>query len=45
MEKMLEDISFEAPEKSGKKISINAAYVKKKLEGFVEDIDVTRYIL
>ncbi len=45
MEKMLEDISFNAPEESGKKISINAAYVKKKLEGFVEDIDITRYIL
>jgi len=45
VEKMLEDISFNAPEESGKKISINAAYVKKKLEGFVEDIDITRYIL
>ncbi|MBU0479276.1 ATP-dependent protease ATPase subunit HslU [bacterium] len=45
VEKMLEDISFNAPEESGKKISINAAYVKKKMEGFVEDIDVTRYIL
>ena len=45
VEKMLEDISFNAPEESGKKISINATYVKKKLEGFVEDIDVTRYIL
>jgi len=30
IEKLLEDISFDAPEKSGKKISINAAYVKKK---------------
>jgi ATP-dependent HslUV protease ATP-binding subunit HslU len=45
VEKLLEDISFNAPEESGKKISINAAYVKKKLEGFVEDIDITRYIL
>ncbi len=45
MEKMLEDISFDAPEKSGKKISINAKYVKEKMEGFVEDIDITRYIL
>jgi len=45
VEKLLEDISFNAPEKSGKKISINAAYVKKKMAGFVEDIDITRYIL
>ena len=45
VEKLLEDISFNAPEKSGKKISINAAYVKKKMAGFVENIDITRYIL
>ena len=45
VEKLLEDISFNAPEESGKKISINAAYVKKKMAGFVEDIDITRYIL
>jgi ATP-dependent HslUV protease ATP-binding subunit HslU len=45
MEKLLDEVSFEAPELSGQKIVIDAAYVKKKLEEFVQDEDLSRYIL
>jgi len=45
MEKLLDEVSFDAPELSGKKIAIDANYVKKKLEEFVQDEDLSRYIL
>ncbi|MBN1253683.1 MAG: ATP-dependent protease ATPase subunit HslU [Deltaproteobacteria bacterium] len=45
MEKLLDEVSFDAPELSGKKIIIDAAYVTKKLEEFVQDEDLSRYIL
>jgi ATP-dependent HslUV protease ATP-binding subunit HslU len=45
MEKLLDEVSFDAPELSGRKIDINADYVKKKLEEFVQDEDLSRYIL
>ena len=45
MEKLLDEVSFDAPELSGKKITIDANYVKKKLEEFIQDEDLSRYIL
>ena len=45
MEKLLEELSFDAPEMSGKAMVIDAAYVKGKLKDFVEDEDLSRYIL
>jgi ATP-dependent HslUV protease ATP-binding subunit HslU len=45
MEKLLEELSFDAPEMSGKALVIDAAYVKGKLKDFVEDEDLSRYIL
>ncbi len=45
MEKLLEEISFEAPEISGTKIVINGAYVEEKLKGLVKDTDLSKYIL
>lgn len=45
MEKMLEDVSFRAPELSGETIVIDAKYVKRQLEGIVKDRDLSRYIL
>ena len=45
MEKVLEEISFNAPELTGKKIVIDAKYVKERVEDVVKDIDLTRYIL
>ena len=45
MEKLLEDISFEAAEAQVKTIRIDAAYVGDRLRDFVEDEDLSRYIL
>jgi ATP-dependent HslUV protease ATP-binding subunit HslU len=45
MERLLEEISFDAPEMSQKKMTIDAKYVREKLKDFVEDEDLSRYIL
>lgn len=45
LERLLEDISFNAPDLSGKDILIDAAYVNEHLAEFVEDEDLSRYIL
>jgi ATP-dependent HslUV protease ATP-binding subunit HslU len=45
LEKLLEDISFDAPERRNGKITIDAEYVKEKLSDIVRDEDLSRYIL
>ncbi len=45
MEKLLDEISFDAPEMSGKDMVIDIHYVQKKLKDFVQDEDLSRYIL
>jgi ATP-dependent HslUV protease ATP-binding subunit HslU len=45
LEKLLEDISFEAPEKKNGKLVIDEKYVKEKLSEIVKDEDLSRYIL
>jgi ATP-dependent HslUV protease ATP-binding subunit HslU len=45
LEKLLEDISFDAPEKKGLKLEIDRIYVKDKLSDIVKDEDLSRYIL
>lgn len=45
LEKLLEDISFEAPEKQGSTLGIDRAYVREKLSDIVKDEDLSRYIL
>ena len=45
MEKLLEELSFDAPEKRGLKIIIDSDYVKRKLEKVVKDQELSRYIL
>lgn len=45
LEKLLEDISFEAPEKQGSRLGIDRAYVREKLSDIVKDEDLSRYIL
>ncbi len=45
MERLLEDISFEAPERRGDEIDIDAAYVSRRLDDFIKDEDLSRYIL
>jgi len=45
LEKLLEDISFEAPEKKNGKLLIDKGYVNEKLNDIVKDEDLSRYIL
>lgn len=45
METFLEEISFDAPDMSAKKVVIDAKYVKEKLEDIAEDEDLSRYVL
>ncbi len=45
MERLLDTISFEAPDHSGESITIDATYVTDHLGDLVEDEDLSRYIL
>jgi len=45
MEKLLEEVLFEAPEIETKKVVIRAEDVREKIAGLVKDIDMSRYIL
>ncbi len=45
MERLLEDISFNAPEMEGQHIIIDGKFVKAKLEGIIKDEELSRYIL
>jgi len=45
MECLLEDILFDAPDRSEKKVLIDRAYVTDKLKGIKDDEDLSRYIL
>lgn len=45
MEKLLDEISFEAPDLADKSITIDAAYVDRMLADIVKNEDLTRYIL
>jgi len=45
MEKLLDEISFSAPEMNGETVVIDAAHVAERLDELVEDEDLSRYIL
>ncbi len=45
MEKLLDELSFEAPDISPTKVSVTPEYVREKLTDLVENTDLTRYIL
>ena len=45
MERLMEEISFEGPDKSGETLTIDAAYVDGKLKDLAADEDLSRYIL
>ncbi len=45
MEKLLDVVSFEAPEMTERKVTIDAAHVRKMLADIVKDQDLSRYIL
>ena len=45
MERLLEDISFEAEDHAGETITIDAAYVRERLDDLAGDTDLSKYIL
>ncbi len=45
MERVLDELSFDAPEKKGQQVKVDAEYVRKMLTDIVKDQDLSRYIL
>ena len=45
MEKLLDEISFDAPDLASKVVTIDATYVNRMLADVVENDDLSRYIL
>jgi ATP-dependent HslUV protease ATP-binding subunit HslU len=45
VERVLEELSFTAPEIAPAKVAIDRAFVRKRLEGLLENEDLKRYIL
>jgi ATP-dependent HslUV protease ATP-binding subunit HslU len=45
MERVLDELSFDAPEKKGQQITVDADYVRSMLTDIVRDQDLSRYIL
>jgi ATP-dependent HslUV protease ATP-binding subunit HslU len=45
MERLLDEVSFEAPEMSGVPVKVDGEYVRRVLSGIVQDQDLSRYVL
>ena len=45
MERLLEEVSFEAPDMEGVSLKVDAAYVTRALADIVDDRDLSRYVL
>ncbi|KEC55723.1 ATP-dependent protease ATPase subunit HslU [Bartonella koehlerae] len=45
MERVLDEISFTAPDKAGTSFKVDAAYVKKSIGDLAADVDLSRFIL
>lgn len=45
MEKLLEDISFDAEDRKGETLIIDAAYVQQQLSSIAKDNDLSKYVL
>jgi ATP-dependent HslUV protease ATP-binding subunit HslU len=45
MEKLVEDVSFNAPDLGGKELTIDAGYVHQRLSDIMRDQDLSRFIL
>ena len=45
MEKLLEEVSFQASETGGKVLEIDAAYVNERLDALAVNVDLSRYVL
>ena len=45
LERLLDVVSFEAADRDGQQVTVDAAYVDKHLDELVQDEDLSRYIL
>jgi ATP-dependent HslUV protease ATP-binding subunit HslU len=45
MERLLDEVSFAAPDMAGVSLTIDEAYVRNALAGIVENVDLSRYVL
>jgi ATP-dependent HslUV protease ATP-binding subunit HslU len=45
MEKLLEELSFEAEDRQGESVTVDAAYVRERLAGLAQNSDLSKYIL
>jgi len=45
MERLLDELAFEAPELGERTIPISAAYVRERLQGILKDEDLSQYVL
>ena len=45
MEKLLEDVSFEAEDRSGETLVVDRQFVEKQLSGIAKNADLSRYVL
>jgi ATP-dependent HslUV protease ATP-binding subunit HslU len=45
IERVVEDVSFEAPDRQGENVVIDAAYVKMKVQVLLRAGDLRKYIL
>ncbi len=45
LEKLLEDVSFNAEDRRGKKLKIDATYVDSQLASIARDVDLSKYVL
>jgi ATP-dependent HslUV protease ATP-binding subunit HslU len=45
LERVLEDVSFQSPDISSKKVTIDGAYVRKRLEDVLQQEDLSKFIL
>jgi ATP-dependent HslUV protease ATP-binding subunit HslU len=45
MERVLDEISFAAPDRSGEAVQVDAAYVQKHIGDLAKNADLSRFIL
>jgi ATP-dependent HslUV protease ATP-binding subunit HslU len=45
MEKLLEDVSFEAEDRNGQTLVVDRAFVEQQLSGIAKNADLSRYVL
>ena len=45
MERLLDEVSFDAPDRGGSRIRVDGPFVRERLEPLVRDEDLSRYIL